>query len=145
MILKQKTSFREVLGINGQLPTFALACARLSSARPRFTSEFGKGSGSSAAYMPPKRWLTASYSCEKKLGTNVRTTCNFKAIGFVFYLGLNSENEVVGNQIKDYRYRHDREHKCPDFKCGFNHRVRYGALLHHASSLCRVYRKLFVK
>ncbi len=51
----EKTLLEESFNINGQLPTFALACARLSSARPRFTSEFGKGSGSSAAYMPPNR------------------------------------------------------------------------------------------
>ena len=46
----------------GQLPTFALACARLSSARPRFTAEFGKGSGSSAAYMPPNHYSFPGFS-----------------------------------------------------------------------------------
>lgn len=53
----KKPSFSEGFFINGQLPTFALACTRLSSARPRFTSEFEMGSGRATAYMPPNPYL----------------------------------------------------------------------------------------
>ncbi len=44
-------------------------------------------------------------------------------------LGFHTENEVVGNHIEDNRYRNDREHKGPDFECGFYHVVRSRALL----------------
>ena len=44
-------------------------------------------------------------------------------------LGLHPENEVIRNHIKYDCYRNDREHKCPDFECGFYHVVRSRALL----------------
>lgn len=43
----------EELVINGQPPTFPLACARVSLARACFTSEFGMGSGMTTPEMPP--------------------------------------------------------------------------------------------
>ncbi len=52
------------------------------------------------------------------------TTEGHDLLKLLFILGLHAEYQVIGNHIKDPGYRDNRQHKGPDFQCGFYHVVR---------------------